>query len=111
MAFISKWGRVTPEGDENALKTAFNQYGPIAVGIHANNDFSHYKQGIFDSNCEDRITHAVVVVGYGHDKPSNKDYWIIKNSWGENWGENGYIRMRRNNNNMCSIASYAFWVA
>jgi C1A family cysteine protease len=110
VASISNWGRVTPNGNENAVKRAFNKHGPIAIGIQVNDDFVRYKKGILDTNCRGDINHGVVIVGYGYDKSSNKDYWIIKNSWGKGFGENGYIKMRRNKNNMCHIASYAFWV-
>ena len=110
MARISSWHRVTPYGDEEALKRAFNKYGPIAVAIHVNDKFQRYKEGIFDEYCEGSRNHAVLLVGYGYDRHYDKDYWIIKNQWGTSWGESGYMRMRRNNNNMCDIARDAVWV-
>ena len=58
-----------------------------------------------DPKCTGRINHAVLVVGYGNE--NGKDYWLIKNSWGTGWGEQGYAKMSRNKNNQCSIASMA----
>ena len=72
--------------------------------------WARYKSGIFDEPCSGGRNHAVLVVGYGHDQGSNKDFWIVKNQWGTGFGENGYIRMRRNAGNMCDIAGDAVWV-
>jgi len=111
VAKISSWAHVTPAGNETALKTALEQKGPIAVAIHVNDKWANYKQGVYDEECSGGRNHAVLLVGWGFDGPSNKDYWIVKNQWGEGFGEKGYIRMRRNNNNMCDIAGDAVWVA
>ena len=54
-----------------------------------------------------RINHAVTIVGYGVE--NGKDYWLIKNSWSKSWGDNGYIKFARNNNNMCNVATYAVY--
>jgi len=68
---------------------------PIAIGVEAD-EFVSYKSGVFsDPRCGDQIDHGVLLVGYGVDKGSNKQYWLIKNSWGSSWGESGYIRILR----------------
>lgn len=57
-----------------------------------------------------KIDHGVLAAGYGTDPETNEPYWLVKNSWGETWGENGYIRMSRNSQNewgMCAILKMA----
>lgn len=84
--------------------------GPIAVGIDAtNDDFYFYGGGIYyHERCNpEYLDHAVLVVGYGEEDDS--DYWLVKNSWGIGWGENGYVRMARNKDNNCGIASHSYF--
>ncbi|KAG6424937.1 hypothetical protein SASPL_115360 [Salvia splendens] len=102
-----------PENDEKALKKAVaNQ--PIAVAIEAGGRaFQLYESGVFTGHCGTELDHGVVAVGYGTEK--GKDYWIVRNSWGTSWGEEGYIKVERNVANVstgkCGIAmeaSYPF---
>lgn len=82
--------------------------GPISVSMDANNLYK-YSQGIYQNpDCSDYNTnHAVLVVGYGSE--NGLDYWIVKNSWGETFGENGYFRIIRNADNTCGFTTQAFY--
>jgi len=93
------------KGDENALMQAVN-IGPVSIAIEADQAvFQSYTGGVLsDPSCGDNLDHAVLIVGYGTDDSSSQDYWIIKNSWGDTWGESGYIRMIRGQNE-CGLAN------
>lgn len=98
-----------PTGDERKLQAAVATVGPIAVIIDSSHrTFGLYNGGLhYDRDCSSNSpTHGVLIVGYGTNA-KGQDYWLVKNSWGANWGENGYIRMARNRNNNCGIASRA----
>ncbi len=91
----------------NAVKNALATVGPVSAALLVTDNFMHYKGGIFsDSTCtgSDTPNHAIALVGYGTDS-KRRDYFILRNSWSENWGEKGYMRISQNNN-MCSISSY-----
>ncbi|MCO5601708.1 hypothetical protein L7F22_055831 [Adiantum nelumboides] len=95
--------------DEGALLCAVaNQ--PVSVAINAGTqDFQLYVDGIFSGSCSDDpddLDHAVLVVGYGSEH--GKDYWIVKNSWSEAWGKEGYVHIERSSEHshgVCGIHS------
>lgn len=100
-----------PSGDEEALKEALYLHGPISIAIHTKlYSFWFYNGGIYDYHgCKsdiDHMDHGVLLVGYGEE--DGIPYWIIKNSWGHMWGENGYIRIRRGRN-ICGVATQAIF--
>uniref|UniRef100_A0A8C6YVN7 Cathepsin K n=1 Tax=Nothoprocta perdicaria TaxID=30464 RepID=A0A8C6YVN7_NOTPE len=98
--------REIPEGNEKALKRAVARVGPVSVGIDASlPSFQFYSRGEAASCNGQNINHAVLAVGYGTQKGSK--YWIIKNSWGEEWGNKGYVLLARNRDNTCGVANLA----
>ncbi|KAM3597039.1 uncharacterized protein V6R79_025231 [Siganus canaliculatus] len=102
--------RILPSGDERTLQAVVASVGPVAVALNARLPSFHlYRRGLYNvPNCSPRlINHAVLVVGYGTDR--GQDFWLVKNSWGTAWGEEGFIRIARNKKNLCGIASFAVY--
>lgn len=87
--------------------------GPLSVSLEVFDDLIYYKGGIYHhTGLQDKFNpfqatnHAVLLVGYGVDSNSGEKYWIVKNSWGDAWGEKGFFRIRRGVNE-CAIESIA----
>ncbi|XP_034366556.1 cathepsin 8-like isoform X1 [Arvicanthis niloticus] len=99
---------------EEALMHAVATIGPISVGIDAAHEsFTFYRDGIYyEPKCgSNTVNHAVLLVGYGYEgrESDGRKYWLIKNSHGEEWGMNGYMKIARGRNNHCGIATYAVY--
>lgn len=99
--------------NEDLMKMELVTKGPIAVSFEVYSDFQQYKGGIYHHTGLESgfnpfliTNHAVLAVGYGADPKTGEKYWIVKNSWGTSWGENGYFRIRRGTDE-CSIESIA----
>ena len=77
--------------------------GPLSIAIEADQQsFQFYSGGIYsDVGCGTKLDHGVNLVGYGSE--NGKDYWILRNSWGTTWGENGYMRILRGKN-ICGLS-------
>merc|ERR1712234_9919 len=88
-------------GDEDLLKKLVYTHGSVLAGVYANYELQNYRGGIF-SGCpsNSQPNHAISVVGYGTE--NGVDYWLIKNSWGTWWGDNGYFKLKRGVQ-MCGI--------
>jgi len=87
---------------------------PISIAIEADQmSFQFYESGVYDDEyCGEDIDHGVIAVGYGTDYITKKDYWLVKNSWSEQWGDRGYIRIARNSTaptGMCGVYTYAVY--
>ena len=102
-----------PPGDEKALLSAIAMQ-PISIAIQADQFvFQFYKSGVLtDDSCGSRgdIDHGVLAVGYGTDIDTNEPYFLVKNSWGETWGDNGFVKLGRKSSNefgMCAILKMA----
>lgn len=107
------WGknlkyRRVEKGSEDALAEALATYGTLVISVSGENrDFNFYRGGIYDNpNCSKEVDHLISLVGYGTEE--GRDYWIIKNSWGAAWGENGFGRLLRGVN-QCGIVSDNSW--
>jgi len=91
---LTGWERL-PENKYEPLMRAVVEHGPVAVSVAAT-AWSSYMQGVFDHCDADAvIDHAVTMIGYGKDDDLKEKFWLIQNSWGNDWGEHGRIRILR----------------
>jgi len=104
---------------EQQMMKALVENGPMSVSFEVYDDFMMYKSGVYHHTGAlkskqsgasfdpfELTNHAVLLVGYGHDQQIAEDYWIVKNSWGTEWGEGGYFRIRRGVDE-CAVESIA----
>mmetsp|Transcript_8540 Transcript_8540/g.12477 ORF Transcript_8540/g.12477 Transcript_8540/m.12477 type:complete len:419 (-) Transcript_8540:77-1333(-) len=89
---IDGWVKL-PKNDYKAVMNAVAKNGPVGLALAAGN-WALYEKGVFE-HTDTEVNHAVVLVGYGVDKKTKEKYWKIRNSWGLNFGEQGYIRVKR----------------
>jgi len=80
-----------PQNNYTALMNAVATVGPISISLDAS--WRSYESGVYTGTCGTTIDHAVVLVGYGTIAPN--DYYLVRNSWGKGWGDEGYIKLVR----------------
>ncbi len=86
----------------DSIKQAILDHGPVSVAITTNLAFQQYTGGVFNSHSPLAVNHAVVLVGW-NDTQGTNGVWLLRNSWGPAWGENGYMRIEYG----CSSVGYA----
>lgn len=94
-----------PARNEKMLKAAV-AHQPVSIATDAGGyAFQFYSKGIFSGSCGKNLNHGMTIVGYGEE--NGDKYWIVKNSWANDWGESGYVRMKRDTKDKdgtCGIA-------
>jgi C1A family cysteine protease len=87
---------------------------PLAVALNASSyDFRNYSTGVLTSwTCSTDVNHGVVIVGYNNDN-GDEPYWLVRNSWGTGFGENGYIKigMASGSKGLCGINQFVAWAS
>ncbi|KAG6517222.1 hypothetical protein ZIOFF_020602 [Zingiber officinale] len=97
------------DSEDDLMKAVAKQPVSVAIEAGGGKDFQFYSQGVFTGNCGTDLDHGVAIIGYGATSDGMK-YWIVKNSWGLEWGEQGYMRMQRGisaKEGLCGIAMQA----
>jgi cathepsin L len=100
-------------GDDSQLQDAVANVGPVSVAIDASENLQLYSSGILDDDsCGsdlNSLNHGVLTIGYGTGsvEENSNTYWLVKNSWGADWGESGYFRFLKSTPNVCGISTAA----
>lgn len=96
-----------PSNKQEPLMRSLAEGGPVAVSADAQNWFE-YRSGVFDACGKDAtVDHAITMYGYGVDKKAGRKFWLIRNSWGPDWGEDGFMRLlrREDEQKFCGVDS------
>lgn len=102
--YVDEFGRINstdPKKNHDSMVAEIGNRGPIACGVCVTPAFEAYSGGIFEdtTGCTE-MDHEISVAGYGTDPDTGKDFWLVRNSWGRYWGEQGWVRIARGTNNL-----------
>lgn len=89
---VDDWGSVNGYANVNNIKQAIYDYGPVSATVAVDSAFQAYDGGVFNACWNGTINHAIVLVGWD-DNQGSEGVWILRNSWGIWWGEDGYMRI------------------
>lgn len=102
-------GQLGSSSKVKKMRNILALHGPIVVWVCVSDAFTYHWGGIMtDDKCNEDCEYwrILLLVGYGTDKHSGLDYWILKNSWGTDWGQNGYIYVERRDQSNCGIEKF-----
>jgi C1A family cysteine protease len=108
--FIADWAYVGSGGvpATSQMKQAILDYGPISVAVTVNSAFQAYNGGVFNACSWGAVNHAVTLVGWDDNLGSN-GAWILRNSWGPNWGDDGYMYIEYGCSRVGTSACYVYY--
>jgi len=103
---VSKMAKYVNVNNPQTMTEAIQTVGPVAVALQAGiRSFQMYRGGVYnDASCNGNIDHGVTAVGYGIE--GGVHYYVIRNSWGTGWGENGHMKISRD---VCQVSKYGYY--
>nr|CAD2196578.1 unnamed protein product [Meloidogyne enterolobii] len=95
------------DSDETDIMKAIIEGGPVEANFIVYYDFFSYSEGVYEAGDGEEMAggHAIRILGWGHHNKTDTPYWLIANSWGDQWGENGYFKIARGQDE-CLIESW-----
>jgi len=105
---ISGFKYATQSANETQMRVALLAHGPLSICVDAST-WQNYQGGVITHGCGDDLDHCVQIVGFSETTNNKTPYWIIRNSWGTDWGLNGYLWVERGKDE-CGVSDEATYV-